>query len=414
MAVFSFKAIETGSNKIIEGKLEAENYRAAKEILRQDGKIPTEIEEETMPLDFGLLISQIPFIGPILTPSVGLKDINIMTQQLSTLIDAGVPLIEAIYLLEQQSTNKRLRDILKNVRNQVIAGDSFSKALSRYPNDFSRLYLNMIKAGELSGEMDKICQRLSVLLEKYMHLQKKIQSAMIYPAVTIVIIGGVVAIVLIFVVPKFKTFFSSFGAELPAPTQALINISDFVMNFWWAILPIMAGTFFWVETFRRGKGKPFFDQWMLTIPIFGGVFRKIYVSRFIRTLGTVVASGVPLTEGLATSSETVDNYVLRLSLEKGRDSIMSGGGLARPLEMSGAFPLMVTKMIAIGEETGKLEHMLSKASDFLDSEVDTSVSNLTTLIEPIMIVILGLILTFVALALYMPMFEIGNVVTKGG
>jgi type IV pilus assembly protein PilC len=414
MPVFSYKAIDSNTNKISEGKLEADNLRGAKELLRQDGKIPTELAEELVSVDFTQRITSIPVIGPLLTPRASLKDINIMTQQLSTLIDAGVPLIESIYLLEQQSSNKRLKDILKSVRNQVIAGDSFSKALSRYPHDFSRLYLNMIRAGEVSGEMDKICARLSILLEKYLNLQKKLQTAMIYPAVTIFIIGVVIAVVLIFVVPKFKVFFEGFGKKLPEPTLILIALSDFMMNYWWAIILVVIPSFFAFEVFRRGKGKPLIDQWMLSIPILGGTLRSIYVSRFVRTLGTVVASGVPLTEGLITASETVDNFIIRASLERGRESILAGGGLARPLEMSGSFPIMVVKMIAIGEETGKLEHMLNKAADFLDSEVDSAVTNLTTLIEPIMIVVLGIILTFVALALYMPMFDLGNVASGGG
>jgi type IV pilus assembly protein PilC len=413
MPVFTFTAIEQSTNKVTEGKLEATNLKHAKEILRQDGKMPTKLEEEVVGIDLEKMVSEIPVVGPLLTPKVGIKDINIMTQQLSTLIDAGVPLIESIYLLEQQSTNKRLKEILKNVRNQVIAGDSFSKALSRYNNDFSRLYINMIKAGEISGELDKICYRLSILIEKTMHLQKTLQSAMVYPAITLVIIIGVVAVVLIFVVPKFKTMFAGFGAKLPMPTQMLLSASDFVMAFWWVIVPTILGAVIWFETFRRGKGKPLFDQWILTIPVLGDVCRKVYVSRFIRTLGTVVASGVPLTEGLATASETIDNYVLRLALEKSRDSILVGGGLARPLELTGAFPIMVTKMIAIGEETGKLETMLGKSADFLDVEVDNAVKNMSTLIEPLMIVVMGLILLFVALALYMPMFELPSLMSGG-
>lgn len=413
MPVYSFSAIESNSNRVLEGKLEAENLRAAKEILREEGKIPTRLEEEAPAINYDQLINQIPLLGPMLTPKASLGAINIMTQQLSTLIDAGIPLIEAIYLLEQQSTNKRLKEILKNVRGNIIAGDSFSKALSRYPNDFSRLYVNMIRAGEVSGELDKIAARLSILLEKYIKLQKKMVSAMVYPAITLTVIVGVVLIILLFVVPTFKTMFASFNKELPMPTQFLLGISDFTVAFWWVIIPAMIGMVVWFETFRRGPGKPVIDRLLLRVPVLGNVCRMIYVSRFTRTLGTVTASGVSLIEGLSTATETVDNTVLREALEKARESVLMGSGIGRPLEMTGAFPVMVVKMIAIGEETGKMEQMLNKSADFLDVEVDSAVTNLTTLIEPIMIVVLGSILMFVALAMYLPMFDMGGVMTGG-
>lgn len=413
MPIYSFSAIDTSNNKISEGKLEAANPQEAKAKLRADGKMPTKLEEDQGSIDMEKALSNLPLIGPIFSPRVGLKEVNIMTQQLSTLIDAGIPLIEALYMLEQQAGSKRMKHIMKTVRNQVIAGDSFSKSLSRFP-DFSRLYVNMMKAGEVSGELDRICQRLSVLIEKNMHLTGAIQSAMTYPAVTLVIILGVCAVVLTFVVPKFKTMFASFGSKLPAPTEMLMNMSDFLMNFWWVIIPTLVVSILWAVSFARGAGKPLFDQWILTVPMMGSVFRKVYVSRFVRTLSTVVASGVPLTEGLVTAADTIDNYVIRTALEKARDNILMGGGLARPLETTGAFPLMVTKMIAIGEETGKLETMLNKSADYMDAEVDNAIEALTTIIEPIMIVVMGCILMFVALALYLPMFELPNLMAGGG
>lgn len=411
MPIYSFSAIETQSNKVIEGKLEAENFRQAKELLREDGKIPTRLDEEAEALDFGQMFQKIPIIGQILKPKVSMAQTSIMTQQLSTLIDAGIPLIESIYLLEQQTPCKRMKEILKNVRANVIAGDSFSRALSRYDKDFTPLYINMIKAGEVSGDLDKICFRLSMLLEKYIALQKKMQSAMVYPGVTLAVIIGVVVIVLWAVVPTFKGLFGHYDQELPAPTVMLMSLSDFFVAFWWVIIPSFLLGVGWLVTFCRGPGKPLFDQWILTVPVLGMVFRKIYVSRFIRTLATVTASGVSLVAGLETSTETVDNYVLREALTTAKDSVLMGGGLARPLELTNAFPLMVVKMVAIGEETGKMEQMLNKSADFLDAEVDHAVTNLTTLIEPLMIVIMGSILLFVALAMYLPMFEMAGMVS---
>ena len=415
MAIFSYTAIDPGDqHKTIEGKLEAENLREAKEILRSQGHIPTRLEQEEQNITVVQVLSQIPVLGEMLGPQVSLKDIAIMTEQLYVLLDAGIPLIEGLFLLEQQSENKALKDILKKIRSDVIAGDSFSSALSKFPKQFSRLYLNMIRSGEVSGELDGICSRLSALLEKIIALQATLVSAMIYPAVTILVVIGVIIIIMVVVVPQFENMFSQYGADLPLPTQILITCSDFTLSFWWAIA-IAAGTLvFWFNVFRLGAGKPMVDQWMLTLPLVGDVFTKIYVSRFIRTLGTVLGAGVSLTEGIVTAAGTVDNYVLNVAFERSRESILQGGSLSKPLEKTGIFPVMVVKMIAIGEETGSMEKMLNKAADFLDVEVDRAVERMTTLIEPLMVVVLGGIILGIALALYIPLFEMGNVVTGGG
>ncbi len=357
------------------------------------------------------IIQRLPIIGELFSPRVSLKDINLMTQQMYTLLNAGIPLIEGLFLLEQQSENKALKDVLKKIRADVIAGDSFSAALAKFPKQFSRLYVNMIRSGEVSGEMEMVCLRLATLIEKMMALQGKIQGAMVYPAFTVLVIVAVIVVIMVVVVPQFQTMFGNYGAELPMPTQILIACSDFTLSFWWAIIIALATFVFWFNVFRLGKGKPLVDQWLLTIPLIGDLFRKVYVSRFVRTLATVVGSGVSLTEGLMTASATVDNYVLRAAFDKAKDSLLQGGTLARPLEQTGAFPIMVVKMIAIAEETGRMEEMLNKSADFLDVEVDRSVETLTTMIEPIMIIVLGGILLGVALALYIPLFDMSNMVS---
>lgn len=414
MAVFSYTAIDPGDhNKMVEGKIEAENLREAKEILRNQGQIPTKIEQDEQSINMEQLVSQIPILGEFLGPHASLKDISIMTEQLYVLLDAGIPLIEGLFLLEQQSENKALKNILKNIRSDVIAGDSFSSALSKYPKNFSRLYLNMIRSGEVSGELDGICKRLAGLLEKIIELQAKLMSAMIYPAVTVLVVLVVIVIIMVVVVPQFQAMFSQYGAELPMPTQILIACSNFTLSFWWAVAIALGTAIFWFNVFRLGNGKPVVDQWLLTIPLVGDVCKKIYVSRFIRTLATVLGAGVSLTEGITTASGTVDNYVLNVAFDRSRESILQGGSLSKPLEKTGIFPVMVVKMIAIGEETGSMEKMLNKAADFLDVEVDRAVENMTTLIEPLMVVVLGGIILGVALALYIPLFEMGNVVGGG-
>lgn len=413
MAVFTYTAIDPTSNKSVEGRLEAENLREAKEILRNQGQIPTRLEADSQGMGLQSMLERLPVVGSLVSPSVGAKEICMMTQQLATLLNAGIPLIEGLFLLEQQTENKTLKATLKKIRSSVIAGDSFSFAISRFPRQFPRLYTSMIRSGEISGEMEQVCQRLAGLMEKNMALQGKIQGAMVYPIFTILVIVAVIIIIMVVVVPQFQAIFSGFGAELPLPTQILIQCSRFTTQFWWAVL-LALGTFgFWFDTFRRGQGKPLVDQWLLTIPLIGDLFRKVYVSRFVRTLASTLGAGISLIEALVTAADTIDNYVLRSAFDKARESLLQGGTLARPLEQTGAFPVMVVKMIAIAEETGRMEEMLNKSADYLDAEVDRAVDTLTTLIEPIMIIVLGSLLLGVALALYIPLFDMSKVMSGG-
>jgi len=410
MAVFVYTVIDPATNKSLDGKLEAENLREAKDILRNQGHIPTHIAQAEQGMTVEDALKNVPILGDLLQPHAGMKDICVMTQQLSTLLNAGIPLIEGLYLLEQQAENKALREILKKVRADVIAGDSFSAALAKFPKQFPSLYLNLIRSGEISGEMEMVCLRLAQLMEKNMALEAKIQGAMIYPAFTVIVIVAVIVVIMVVVVPQFRMLFSGFGAELPLPTRILIACSDFCMKFWW-LITLGVGTFvFWFNIFRSGAGKPLVDQWLLTIPLIGDLFRKVYVSRFVRTLASTVGSGISLIEALLTSAATVDNYVLRVAFDKARESLLNGGTLAKPLEQTGTFPVMVVKMIGIAEETGRMEEMLNKSADYLDVEVDRAVDTLTTMIEPIMIIVLGGILLGVALALYIPLFDMSKVV----
>jgi len=410
MPVYLYTALDSHSSKSLEGRLEADNFRAAKEMIRNQGQIPIRLELERQDISFGGILDRIPVLRDLKNRPAGMKELNLITQQLYTLINAGIPLIESLFLLEQQTEHRILKATLRKVRADVIAGDSFSDALAKFPQQFPKLYVNMMRSGELSGELETVCSRLCFLLEKTMALQAKIQGAMVYPAVTILVIIGVILLIMIAVVPQFQGLFSSFNKALPLPTEILILCSHFVLSFWWAMLIAVASSAFWFNTFRLGKGKELVDQWVLTIPVLGDLLRKVYVSRFIRTLATVIGAGVSLTEGLVTAAATVDNLVLHVAFDKARESLLQGGTLARPLEQTHTMPIMVVKMIAIAEETGRMEEMLNKAADFLDIEVDRAVATLTTLIEPLMIVVLGSILLGVALALYIPLFNMSNVI----
>ncbi|MBK8189165.1 MAG: type II secretion system F family protein [Vampirovibrionales bacterium] len=411
MPIYTYIAIDPSTSKSIEGKLEALNLRAAKEMIRGQGQIPTKLEEDADHGGMGQLMGRIPLLSSLTNPS--LRDTTIFTQQLYTLLDAGIPLIEGLFLLEQQTSNKTMQNSLRKIRTDVISGDSFSAAINRYPAIFNKLYVNMIRAGEVSGNLDEICKRLAILLDKEMAIKGKVKGAMVVPVITALIIFAVTLGLLIWVVPQFASFFSSHGGELPLPTQILMMASNFLVAFWWALIIAGVALFFWFNFFRNSKmGKPLVDQWVLTLPVFGDLLNKSYSSSFVRTLATLQASGVSLTEAIGTGAGTIDNTIVRLTLDKARESILVGGTLARPLEQGGVMPFMVVKMIAIGEETGNLEGMLYKASDLLDREVDEAIDNMTKLIQPAMTVVLGAILLFVLLGLYLPIFDMHKMMGK--
>jgi len=410
MPTFIYSAIDIELNRTVEGTIEAENIRDAKANIRAMNQLPTTITEHREAFDFDQIVTRIPALSFFTNPS--LKDVTIFTQQTYTLLNAGIPLIEALFLLEQQTSNKTFQSVLKKVRTDVISGDAYSTAIGRYPAIFNKLYVNMITAGEISGTLEQICDRLGSLLEKEMSLRGKVQGAMTLPAITATIISLVTAGLLIFVVPQFAQIFAGAGNSLPMPTQALLAISDFLKNFWWGIGIGLGGFAFWFNLFRVSAiGKPLVDQWMLRIPVLGLLLNRAYASTFVRTLSTLSASGVSVTEGLSTASSTISNYVILTALEKVRDSVLTGGGIAKPLELSGAFPSMVVKMIAVGEETGNLDRMLVKSADYLDQEVDAALNKLIEMIQPVMTVVLGAILLFIMLGLYLPIFDMHKNVT---
>lgn len=412
MPIYSYKAIDSKSNKEVQGQIEAPNERIAREQLRKLGSVPTTVEDmnPASQQDITALLMKIPVIGALFEPKVKLKELVIFTQQLSTLIDAGIPLVEALFMLEQQAMNPLLKETLNKIRTDVLTGDSLSRAMARHPKIFNKLYINLIKAGEVSGELERICHRLNTLLEAMKRLNDKLIQAMTYPAIVVVAIVGVVIVLVVFVVPVFKGMYDNAGAELPLPTTFVLAVSDLVIHWWHVISFTIIAIIVWFNWFRKGVGKPLVDEYMLRIPIIGNVVRSIYVSRFIRTLGTVFGAGVSITESLVAAAGTVDNYILQNSFGKAAESLRSGGSLSKPLERSGAFPLMVVKMIAVGEETGNLETMLEKSANFLDIEVDNAVEAMTSMIEPVLTVVMGGVVLIIALALYLPLFDLHKVI----
>jgi type IV pilus assembly protein PilC len=340
------------------------------------------------------------------------KDIVVFTRQFSTMIDAGLPLVQALEILSTQVENKYFGSILSQVKADVEGGSTFADALKKHPRVFSELYANMVAAGEAGGILDTILQRLATYIEKAMKLKKKVKGAMVYPAVVTSVAVIVVAIIMIFVIPKFAEMFASMGGTLPTPTKIVIWFSHFLAG--WgglAILIILISLGIFISQLRKTeKGKLFIDSLLLKSPVFGNIIRKTAVAKFTRTLGTLVSSGVSLLEGLEITAKTAGNKVIEYAVRDVKKAVSEGKTLAEPLMKSGVFPPMVTHMIAVGEQTGALDQMLSKIADFYDDEVDAAVSNLTAMMEPMLMVVLGSTVGFIIVALYLPIFKFGTLV----
>lgn len=406
MPVFAYKAKEANGN-VTSGVVDAPKQGTAVERLRQLRLTVLEIHEKTeTPLD--KLKEYIPGLGK---PSVTAKDLVLFSRQLSTLVSAGVPIVQSLAILEEQAENPTFRDVISAVRDDIEAGLSISDALRKHPEAFPEIYTAMVKAGELGGILDTILERLSGFLEAAEALRAKVKAAMMYPGIVLSVCGAVTIFLLAFVIPTFKAIFESFGKELPLPTQVLIDLSDGIRARWYLIFILPAAAYYGVKKwYTTPGGRRFIDGRLLQAPIFGILLKKVAVAKFTRTLGTLIKSGVPIMQGLETVAATAGNVVIESAVLSARDSIREGGRLADPLKKSALFPPMVTQMIGVGEETGSLDQMLVKIADFYDQEVDTAVKGLTSMIEPIVIVIMGVVIGTIVIAMFMPMFEMGSMV----
>jgi type IV pilus assembly protein PilC len=340
------------------------------------------------------------------------KELVIFTRQFATMIDAGLPLVQCLQILGDQQENPTFKAIIKEVREDVEQGSTFADALSKHPKAFDALYFNLVAAGEIGGILDTILNRLAVYLEKADALARKVRGAMVYPTTVLVVAIGVVVLLLVKVIPTFEKMFADFGGELPAPTQVVVNISHFMQEW---IGPCMVGIVLAAVAFGQGRKRSYkfrraTDALFLRAPVFGSLLRKVAVARFTRTLGTMIASGVPILDGLEIVSKTAGNVVIEEALDSVRIAISEGRTIAEPLGESGVFPGMVVQMIAVGEETGAMESMLSKIADFYDDEVDAAVDALTALLEPVMMVGLGGTVGALLIAMYLPIFKIAETI----
>lgn len=342
---------------------------------------------------------------------IAMRDIVIFTRQFSTMINSGLPLVQALDILAQQSENPALRDVTRQVVFDVESGHTVADALRKHPKAFTELYVNMVAAGEAGGILDTILLRLAVFMEKNDALVRKVKGAMIYPAVIMTVAGAAIAILLIFVIPVFQKMFSSVNVALPLPTRIVIALSAFLKGYWWAVLGGLGlGGYMGRKYYATPDGKLVIDRLALQAPVLGDVLRKSAVSRFTRTLGTLIGSGVSILDGLEITAKTAGNRVIQDAIMESRASIAGGETISAPLKKSQVFPPMVISMISVGEQTGGLDEMLSKIADFYDEEVDAAVSNLLALMEPVMIVFLGVVVGGMVVAMYLPIFDMVNAV----
>jgi type IV pilus assembly protein PilC len=336
------------------------------------------------------------------------KDIVVFTRQFSTMINAGLPLVQALEILSTQVENKKFGTTIAQIKTDVESGLTYADALKKHPKVFSELYVNMVAAGEAGGVLDTILNRLAAYIEKAMKLKKKVKGAMVYPAVVTAVAILVIVIIMLFVVPTFSKMFSQLGGTLPLPTRMVIGLSNFIAGLGGLITLIVgiAAIVFIVQFRKTEKGKRITDSILLKLPIFGTLLKKVAVAKFTRTLGTLVSSGVPILDCLDITAKTSGNKVVEYSILDVRKEVVGGKTLADPIKKAKVFPPMVTHMVAVGESTGALDAMLSKIADFYDDEVDAAVSNLTAMMEPVLMIFLGTTVGFIVVAMYLPIFKL--------
>jgi type IV pilus assembly protein PilC len=397
---FAYKVRDQGGN-VVEGSLEADDASLVVGKLRQMGYTPIAIEQRSgssLKTDIAI---------PGLSGRVKLKDVAVFSRQFATMINSGLSLIRALAILTEQTENPQLAKTVNEVRLDVERGSALSVALGRHPKVFNRLYIAMVKSGEAGGVLDSVLLRLADTIEKQVELRRKIRSAMTYPIVVLTICTLIATAMLLFIVPQFKAIYADLGGELPLPTKVLISISGLLRKFFpiFVLLGI-GGAFLFRRWIRSPSGKPKWDAFKLRVPVFGALTRKAALARFSRTLAALTRSGVGILEALEIVAETSGNEVVSDAVRNTQGAVKRGDTLARPLAQHEVFPAMVVQMIAVGEETGALDEMLDKIADFYDQEVSATVDALTSLIEPMLIVLMGVIVGGMIISLYLPMFNI--------
>ena len=399
MPTFTYKTKIKG--EVESGEVEAENKKSATAKLKQQKIRPTSIKKKS---------TQISLFGPKVH-KITTRDVVIFTRQFSTMVDAGLPLVQCLEILGNQSENPTFGKKILEVKSNIEIGNNLSDSLRKYEDVWDQLYCNLVEAGEAGGILDVILRRLAEYIEKAESLKKKIKSAMVYPGVIVSVAFLVVAFLMIFVIPSFATMFTKGGAELPMPTQIVMNVSELFQNQWYLMVGGFIAFFFaFKKTYAMKRGRIEIDRLALKLPVFGILIRKVSVAKFTRTLGTLISSGVPLIEGLEICARTAGNSIIEIAVIKTIQAIKEGETIATPLSRENVFPPMVIQMIDVGESSGSLDKMLVKIADFYDEEVDVAVEGLTALLEPMLMVFLGCVVGFIVVAMYLPIFKMGETI----
>jgi len=398
MPIFIYSA-KTVTGDIQTGNVDLPSREAVIGYLRRQRLIPVTVREK--PKDVSMPFGR----------RVRMKEIVHFTRQFATMVNSGLPLVQCLDILAQQTENKFLANSIREVQADVESGATLADALRNHPKVFSDLYVNMVAAGEAGGILDTVLLRLSVFLEKNEALVRKVKGAMIYPGVILSVAVVAVTVLLVFVIPTFESMFASVDMQLPAPTRLVIWMSEMLQNYWWLILGLIFAVAYTIRLYyKTSGGRLALDKLLLRVPILGDLLRKTAVARFTRTLGTLLSSGVSILDGLEITARTAGNRVIHDAVMRSRSSIAGGETIAEPLKQSGVFPPMVTQMINVGEQTGTIDEMLDKIADFYDDEVDTAVEALLSAMEPMLIVFLGVIVGGMIVAMYLPIFDMINVV----
>ncbi|HXJ62658.1 MAG TPA: type II secretion system F family protein [Actinomycetota bacterium] len=401
-STYSYR-VRDRQGKLVTGSLQADNERLVISRLQEMGYIPVSVEEKKKSLAGKEFAFRPNYVRP--------KELAVFSRQFATMVNSGLPILKALAILSEQTESKPLARVIGEVRLDVERGSSLSQAMAKHPKVFQNLFIAMIRAGETGGVLDSVLLRLADNLEREVELRQRVKSAMTYPIVVLAMVSLILAAMLLFIVPQFKNIYASLGGTLPLPTRILLAASDLFRKFWWMwVLCIIAGIFLFRRYKNTPSGRARLDAFKLKVPVFGSLFHKTALSRFSSTLSILLKSGVPILQSLDIVSETVNNAVLSRAVADVQGSVKEGESIARPLAKHAVFPPMVVQMLAVGEETGAVDTMLEKVAQFYDAEVTATVDALTSLIEPLMIAVIGACVGMAVIALYLPMFNVINLI----
>ncbi len=398
MATFKYTARDN-AGRVVAGAMDGDSEVMVIGKLQEHGFYVTSLEKEAPKISLVSVLQN--------WRKIGLRDLTIFARQFATMVNAGLSMVKTLTILEHQTENTKLRKIVNEVRSDVEQGTTLSDAFNKHPNTFSALVVNMVRAGEVGGVLDDVLRRIAGYFEKDFALRQKVRAAITYPVAIFIFATGVIFFLVFFILPQFIQFFEGLDLVLPLPTRVLIVFTRTVTRIWWLILALMLVGLYALRTYiQTPTGRFNFDSFKLRIPVFGSLSRKVIISRFSRTLGTLITSGVPIMQALEVVSHAVENKVVGKAIDEVRSSIREGESIALPMQASGLFPMMVVQMTSVGEETGTLDTMLQKVADFYDAEVETTLTQLTSILEPMLIIFLGFVVGFIVLSFYLPLYQL--------